>query len=142
MTTQPIARGGPLDPDDIHVWWCDLRMSRPASVELAGRVLSPDERERAARFVRAADRRRFILAPGMLRHVLAAYAGRRPDAIAFEYLPHGKPRIAGPPRALEFNLSHSNDIVVCACANGREVGVDVEWLRPITNLAGVASVAF
>jgi 4'-phosphopantetheinyl transferase len=46
---------------------------------------------------------------------------------------HGKPALVedGVTRAdLRFNLSHSGDYCVCAVALGREVGIDVEAVRP------------
>jgi 4'-phosphopantetheinyl transferase len=35
-----------------------------------------------------------------------------------------------PPADLRFNLSHSGDYCLCAVALGREVGIDVEQVRP------------
>ncbi|MEW5983038.1 MAG: 4'-phosphopantetheinyl transferase superfamily protein [Acidobacteriota bacterium] len=142
MTKPHIAQAQPLDHDDVHLWWTDLRKSGPAGVVAAGRVLSPDEHARAARFVRAQDRYRFILARGMLRLILARYTGCRPEQVTFEYLTHGKPRLAEPACDLHFNLSHSDDFVLCACTRGRQVGVDVEGIRPVAHLAGLALAAF
>jgi 4'-phosphopantetheinyl transferase len=122
---------------EVHLWWSTL--NQPESV---GDVLSADEQARAARFHFARDRRRFILARGMLRHILAQYVDRQPQEIKFQYSLHGKPRVADPPTDLEFNLTHSEELVLCAITRGRPVGVDVEHLRPMPDLAQVAASSF
>jgi len=43
---------------------------------------------------------------------------------------------------LRFNVSHSEDLAVYAFALGREVGVDVEALRPMADSADIARSAF
>jgi 4'-phosphopantetheinyl transferase len=79
------------------------------------------------------DRQRFVSARGALRLLLARYLNRGPDRIVFRYGPHGKPALAGEPTDspdLRFNVSHSGDYCLCAVTVSREVGVDVELVRP------------
>ncbi|MEX5295303.1 4'-phosphopantetheinyl transferase superfamily protein [Kocuria sp. CPCC 205268] len=93
--------------------------------------LDDDERARAAALRSPADRRRFVVAHCVLRHVLAARTGADPGALRL-----GPPRpVRGPrpkPRledhALRFSLSHSGSRILVATAE-REVGVDVEGLQ-------------
>ncbi len=94
-------------------------------------TLSDDERNRSTRFRFERDRRRFIVARGALRELL----GRRLDTLAgelrFVYNPFGKPALSPEfGRRLKFNLSHSADLAVIATAMDREIGVDVEYIRP------------
>ena len=115
--------------------------------------LSEDERERAARFLRAEDGARWASARGVLRELLAAYTDADPRALRFAEGPHGKPRLAepasragkpalagddAPSRALRFNVSHSGDTALVALARGREVGVDVELPRRAVDHVAVA----
>lgn len=93
--------------------------------------LDDDERARAAAFRFEADRRRFVVAHCVLRHVLAARTGAAPGSLrlgppvpAWGHRP--KPRLEG--HTLRFSLSHSGDQVLVATAE-REVGVDVEYLQ-------------
>lgn len=103
-------------------------------------ILSSDERERASRFAFDRDRRRFIVARGRLRQLLAARLRVRPALVEFTYGAHGKPatapRFAG--SSLRFNVSHCGDLAVYAFAQGREVGVDVEAIRPMPDADGIA----
>jgi 4'-phosphopantetheinyl transferase len=90
-------------------------------------LLAEAERQRAARFLRPADRRSYIAAHAGLRLLLAAALGRREQDLRFSNGATGKPMLAD--GALEFNLSHSAGIVLIALARRLAVGVDVERLR-------------
>jgi 4'-phosphopantetheinyl transferase len=127
---------------EVHLWWSALNVSEPVSDARISEVLSADEQARAARFHLGRDRRRFILARGMLRHILARYVGRRPQEIRFQYSLQGKPRLADPLSDIEFNLAHSDELFLCAITRGRQVGVDVERIRPMPDLVQVASSTF
>jgi 4'-phosphopantetheinyl transferase len=65
----------------------------------------------------------------ILRAVLARYLGEDPQAIRIEAAPSGKPRLAGRPERLRFNLSHSGALVLVGVASV-EVGVDVQSVEP------------
>ncbi len=100
-------------------------------------VLSPDELDRAASFMFARDRSRYVVARGLLRTLLGERLGIDPDRVAFAYGEHGKPRLAED-TGLRFNLSHSNGLVALALSEGREVGVDVEAKRDELFTTGIA----
>lgn len=91
-------------------------------------LLSPDERERAERFKVPEAAERFTLARGLLRRALGGVLGEEPASLEFSYGPQGKPGLEG--KAVSFNLSHSEDWAAIAIAKGREVGVDLEKIRP------------
>ncbi len=127
---EPAADLG-LPEDEVHVWRFDL-----AAAALRKDVLLPllsiDERERMRRFHFDRHRDAFVAARGALRSILAVYAGRPAAELSFDYTKYGKPllteRCGG--RELRFNLSHAHEIALCAVTRGREIGVDVEWIRP------------
>lgn len=100
-------------------------------------MLDGEERERAARFRLALHRRRFVAARGALRRILGGYLGMPPAELHFTYGPHGKPALPAHPE-LSFNLSHSEDLALLAVTCGPPVGVDVERLRRLDNLEGLA----
>lgn len=128
---------------DVHVWWASTAAFKKISDVLSG-VLSPDEHERAARFVYNRDRHRFILSRVILRDILARYLGELPEEIALHYEPHGKPRLrtAHSGAGLEFNLAHSHELLLYAVSHKRRVGVDIERLQPMADLERIAAVAF
>lgn len=111
--------------------WC-VRLDVPPET-IAGfyATLSPDERDRSARFRFARDRERFIVARGTLRTLLGRYLGTPPGEVRFGYNAFGKPAL-GPECGgrLRFNLSHSHDLALIAITTDAEVGVDLEHIRP------------
>jgi 4'-phosphopantetheinyl transferase len=121
----------PIADREVHLWQFSLR-GDPARTEAFFDLLNEDERARAARFHFAEDRARFVMARGSLRRLLAGYLRQPPESIRFHYGPQGKPELAAndlEPR-LSFNLSHSHEVGFCAVARGRQVGADVEKIRP------------
>lgn len=73
-----------------------------------------------------------------LRRVLAEYLDVDPTAVELHRGEHGKPALADPVATLRFNLSHSGGIALIALARGREVGVDVERIKPRRSLLHLA----
>ena len=131
---RPIATSG-----EAAVWLADLDAADAGERALA--VLSEDERARAARFVFDVHRRRFIAGRAWLRGQLGERVGRAAHDVRFEYGPVGKPSLAGG-EALRFNLSHSDRYALLAMAEGAEVGVDIERLRPLSDMDALAERVF
>jgi 4'-phosphopantetheinyl transferase len=103
-------------------------------------LLSQSEKARAARLRFERDRRRYIVARGRLRELLASRLGKDARALEFVYGDNGKPALAG--TSLHFNVSHCADLAVYAFSSEREIGVDVEALHPIREADGVAAQFF
>jgi 4'-phosphopantetheinyl transferase len=124
-----------LEASMIHVWRAKY-VDRPHRPEAFTASLSAEEKARADRFVRASDRDRFIFAHGMLRSILARYTGCRPRQIVLKTNAYGKPALAGPtgPEGLRFNLAHSGDMVLVALGRDDDLGVDVEFIRSMSDL--------
>jgi 4'-phosphopantetheinyl transferase len=144
--TQPPTPGDPaggaaqvghveLRPDEVHVWRVDIG-ERGSSGSMA--ALSETERVRAARIRFDADRERFVASHAALREILASCLDVAPASLEFGEGTHGKPFLAAPAhgRSLRFSLSHSGEIALVALSLGREVGVDVERVRPLDDLDG------
>jgi 4'-phosphopantetheinyl transferase len=124
---EPRAAHAPA-AGEVHIWVVRLDLGAPALQALRA-TLSPDELARAERFVFRRDRERFVAARGTLRAVLAHYADVPPGALAFDYSAYGKPALRGG-GTLQFNLSHAGEMAVIGVAREREIGVDVEAIRP------------
>ncbi len=116
--------------DEVHVWRASLDL---AAEQIQGLydVLVPDERAKAERFHFQKDRVHFIAARGVLRDILSRYLGLGPSQVRFRYSPYGKPALMGESgeERLRFNLAHSYGLALYAVAWGREVGIDVEYIR-------------
>ncbi len=116
------------DPVEIGLWVWTLDVGAAERIRLAT-LLSSDEQARAARFVFDRDRERYIVGRGRLREVLARELGGDGAGLTFSYTEHGKPFLDG--AALRFNLSHSEGVAALAVAHDVDLGVDVEFVRPL-----------
>ena len=77
----------------------------------------------------------FLLGRVMARAAVGRLAGWAPCAWPWREGPHGRPEIASDDTSLRFNIAHSAGVVVCAAADGVDIGVDVEDLeRPATDI--------
>ncbi|NLG49319.1 MAG: 4'-phosphopantetheinyl transferase superfamily protein [Chloroflexi bacterium] len=116
---------------EVHVWQTGLEVPA-ACIERLYATLSEDERQRAARYRFDRDRQHFIVARGALRGILGDYVGVDPARLRFVYTPYGKPSLdpAFDGGELRFNLSHAGGMALYAVTRGREVGIDLEPLRP------------
>ncbi len=114
-----------IDSRPVDIWLVSLDAPRPL-------VLSPAERERAARFLRDDDRAHWSRARTALRAVLASYAGCDPLDLAFAIGPHGKPSLHA---GLQFNLSHAGEWALIAVCPDIPVGIDIERCRGDIDIA-------
>lgn len=129
-----------LSPGEIHVW--SVRLDPPAErVEALGRSLSSDEWDRANRFRFDKHRRQYVVGRGVLRSLLATYQGTRPELVRFTYGPRGKPFLASQ-EDLFFNLSNSDEMALVGFVLGREIGVDIEYLKPMPDCEQISERFF
>lgn len=121
---------GPVElaAGEVHVWCAAL--GRPAEeIAALASLLSPDERERAARYRAPRARDEFQVSRALLRVLLGRYLRRDLPRLEFRPGPQGKPMLTGD-APLSFNVSHSFGVALIAVRAGGEVGVDVEQVRP------------
>jgi len=116
--------------------WCVETAARESVIRQLEPVLSAEERERAARFRFERHRNAFVVARGALRVLLARYIGSSSVDVTFVYGPNGKPSL--PVSRVEFNVSHTDGVVVLAFAQDCALGVDIECIRPVDNMMQIA----
>lgn len=127
-----------LATNDVHIWKVSLD-ERHWQGAAAVACLSRQEQSRAARFRFSRDRQRFIAGHAKLRFILAGYLGCTARQVHYSYGEYGKPAVVAkkdqPP--LFFNLAHSQSLALCAVTTSQEVGVDLEYRRPLDDLEGM-----
>jgi 4'-phosphopantetheinyl transferase len=88
--------------------------------------------------------RDFGVSRACLRIILGRYTGLPPREVPIEYAEQGKPKLTlnscRPP--LHFNVSHSGSLTLVAVAHDREVGVDIEKIRPFPEIEAIAERFF
>src|ERR1700722_7072566 len=131
IATDLRARALPVE--EVHIWYRPLIQDVPDLGSYYD-FFSPDGRERPSRYHFDRHRNEFILTRASLRILLAAYLEKSPERFAFAYSAQGKPSLAHDTTDLRFNVSHTvsltDGLSALAFARKREVGVDVEKIRP------------
>ncbi len=124
---------------EIEIRTCSL-LATAEQVDHWRTFLTAAEQARADRYLFEKHRRRFIVGRAHLRHYLADYLAHPPAAITLHTHEHGKLFVDHP--TLQFNLSHSHELAVFAFGHGGAIGIDVEHVRPLHHLAGMAKRFF
>lgn len=129
VSWQIVTIAPPIASGEMHIWRYNLELLQHARD--AAPLLSPDERERAARFHFPIHRNRYIAGRSQLRKILGSYLQIDPESIDFAYSEFGKPAVptAQNPASLAFNVSHSEDLCVLAVSRLQPLGIDVERIR-------------
>ncbi len=118
---------------EIHVWTIDLD-HQPSDLPQLKKLLTGDELARADRLRSEKARQQFLAGRAALRAILSRYAGCDPRQLQFSHGAHGKPTLRLPLVRLEFNLTHSGGKAMIAVSCGVELGIDLELVRPVTEM--------
>lgn len=131
-----------LLPSEVHIWWA-LLDSHEDELPQCASLLSNGERNRADKFYHVRHRHRFIKTHSLLRRILGHYLDVPPDCLCFAKDDNGKPVLNQPgAQNIYFNLSHSHDAVLVGIAPDRPIGVDIEYIRPLSNMKAIAARFF
>ncbi len=129
----------PPDPNAVAVCLFPLDVS-PKTRERWHGTLDSGELARAAEFHFARDRERFMTVHGALRTLLGRILDRPPQGLQFETGPWGRPYLTGNP--IRFSVSHSRSWALLAVGRQPRLGIDLEPVRDLNDLEGLARVAF
>jgi 4'-phosphopantetheinyl transferase len=116
--------------DTVQAWQVSGDDLSRADVADLFDVLDAEERRRADSRTLAEGRRRFIIAHGAVRFIVARHLGAPPAEIAWRTGRHGKPELADPWTGVHVNISHSGTLCLIALSASRHVGVDVQQILP------------
>lgn len=124
----------------VDVWFADL--SHLALNRLhCYTLLDSAERSYAAGMQNERLREQYIQGHGLLRLLLGCYLHVPPASLNFARTERGKPFAVDFPE-LHFNLSHSDSKWLLAVTSQALVGVDIEIIKPRTQLAGLVGRCF
>jgi 4'-phosphopantetheinyl transferase len=133
-----------LGDDEVHVWFVSLQAKDEFQLHQLRTWLIPAEQERADRFLFEKHRDRFIVGRARQRQLLGLYQKLPPVEVDFQYDGLGKPSFRGskPGEGLCFNFTNSDQAGMLAVSRDLELGIDLERLRPLQNLEGLAERFF
>jgi len=112
----------------IYVYTTRIDTPSVENFQVFIKLLSPVDQAKAGRFVHVPDRHRLIAGRLALRYALKDL-GIDHTGESFSLSAYGRPEFGR--QALDFNISHSGDVVVCAISLTAAVGIDIEEIRPL-----------
>jgi 4'-phosphopantetheinyl transferase len=119
-----------LDARTIHLWCTFVsKVTDDHLLEEYCSMLSAAEQEQWRRFHFSRDRHRYLITRALVRTVLSRYAPVAAEDWVFETNSYGRPFIANDDdsaRAISFNVTHTQGLVVLAVTRHRALGVDAE----------------
>lgn len=109
-------------------------------------LLNEEEIAKSHRFHFTRDQKRFLLTRILQRTLLSRYHAVSPRRWIFTENAFGRPCIAIPEakseRFVQFNISHTSELVVLAVSHALEIGIDVEQIRAVVTQAQIANEYF
>jgi 4'-phosphopantetheinyl transferase len=136
-----------VDRRTVHLWYGSIRAHANQADQFHA-LLEHDERQRATQFRFDRHRLDYVICRGLLRLLISHYLPLAPEQVAFQYGPHGKPKLHASCQPTEeepavcFNLAHAADRVLFGFSRGRELGVDVEELSAMPDTEEIAQRFF
>ena len=135
----------PLLHNAVHIWLLDpTTIADTTLLDTYHQLLTQDEQERWIRYRFDKDKHQHLVTRALLRHTLSLYVPQvAPADWRFANNPYGKPAITNSLELpLQFNLSHTLNRVALAVTLGREIGVDVEKIKTVDQVRGLAERCF
>ena len=134
-----------LGSQAVNVWTVNPDEFRdPDLLAACERLLTPDEKHKRDRLKLPRMRHESLVTRALVRTTLSRYAAVPPAAWRFLSREGGRPELEPGQcqRDLRFNVSHTDGLVACAVAEGREIGIDVECIDCIEDPLAIAERFF
>ncbi|MFY8033262.1 MAG: 4'-phosphopantetheinyl transferase family protein, partial [Flexibacteraceae bacterium] len=123
-----------LQTDFVHIY-----ISSIAKTDFSNVYLTELEKVKCNRFIHQADKDRFTLGRYLTRSILPKYIPDLPPLFELSVTETNKPYL--PNTEVQFNLAHSGEVVVLSVSN-KPIGIDIEHIKPIKDMADVMQVCF
>lgn len=132
-----------LATNEIHLWSVDPKsIQQPELLYAYSQLLSPEETTKQQRFRFEKDRHSALITRAFVRDLLSYYADVSPADWVFAKGLKDKPEIVNPPLPLRFNISHTDNLIICAVMLNDDIGCDVENTKRTSDVLSIAKHAF
>lgn len=132
-----------LTTNEIHLWSVDpQKIQQPELLQAYSHLLSPEETTKQQRFRFEKNRHSALITRAFVRDLLSCYADVSPADWMFIKGAKDKPEIVNPPLPLRFNISHTDDMIICAVMLNDDIGCDVENTRRTSDVLSIAKHSF
>jgi 4'-phosphopantetheinyl transferase len=129
-----------LSEDEVHIWIINPQ-NIIATPEIHA-LLSHDEQQKVARYRLDKAKHTALITRSFIRLLLSQYAHLSPQQWQFDIGKLGKPEIKNAQIPLRFNLSHNNELIICALTLTKDIGCDIENLSREIDVERIAKRFF
>jgi 4'-phosphopantetheinyl transferase len=115
--------------NEIHLWIVNTdEITDPDLLNEYRSLLTEEETKRKNRYVFEKSRRQYLIARALLKTLLADYTNQSPHKIYFNVNKYGKPSLRqnNHSNPIQFNLSHTERLIICGFSLTNYIGVDIE----------------
>ncbi|MCP4320841.1 MAG: 4'-phosphopantetheinyl transferase superfamily protein [Alteromonadales bacterium] len=130
----------PLQENEIHLWMIDPQQIE-ASPSLT-QMLTENELQRVNRYRSDKAKHTALITRTFIRLLLSQYENLTPLQWQFSVTDLGKPEVKNSRQPLRFNLSHNNELIICAITLTKDIGCDIENLSRKINVNAIAKRYF
>ena len=120
-----------IHPNELHLWFIDTdKITSCETIDKYREIVSEEEQARMSQFQFEHSRFQYLITRAATRTILSYYCNStEPRAWEFGKNRYGKPFVVNYPVdiPIQFNISHSNKLVVLAITREQDIGVDVEY---------------
>lgn len=132
-----------LSDNEIHLWCIDpQQITTQHKLDSLKTLLSKAELEKVQRYRQAKAQHDALITRAFVRSVLALYTDLNARDLKFEITEHGKPELYNSSLPIRFNLSHNNELIICAVCLNHDIGCDVESLSRKISVNSIAKRYF
>jgi len=129
--------------NEIHLWIAQPQYNHEKSLLSRYKSLLTEEdaqKHKCYRFEKHSHN--YLITRVFIRDVLSHYSDTPPCLWQFKTGSHGKPEVVNSQIPLQFNLSHTDDLIICAVTLNDEIGCDVEKTDRNCEYLGIAEHFF
>lgn len=132
-----------LSKNDIHLWVTKPQNLKNSDLLLRYKgLLTEAETTKQQRYRFEKDQHDALITRAFIRDLLSHYADIRPEDWRFEKGEKDKPEIINAPIPLRFNLSHTDELIICAVTLHEDIGCDVENMTRNNDILSIADRYF
>ncbi|WP_094752130.1 4'-phosphopantetheinyl transferase family protein [Psychromonas sp. CD1] len=125
---------------EVHLW--TLNPQHILDSTHLWSLLSPDERKKVNRYRLPQAQNIALLTRAFIRLILSQYETQSASQWVFSISPLGKPEVTNTKHPLRFNLSHNNNLIICAITLINDIGCDIENLERKINAKSITQRYF
>lgn len=129
--------------NEIHLWVTRPRfIQQPELLTRYKNLLTADELCKQQSYQFTKHRHNALLTRAFIRDLLSHYADVPPADWRFATDFYGKPELVDAPLSLRFNISHTDDLIICAVTLNDEIGCDAEMTGRSCDFLPIAEHCF